>query len=89
MRAVTTFVTGVFFVAGVVFVAGATVNPLMDVIVQRDAAQALGWVQHAKEIRTVMLKWAPLGGLFFFIVWPFLWAIRREKRTSSAFRRKP
>ena len=87
MKGVTTFVTGTFFIAIVVLVGGALVDPLMAVIVSQDAVQSMGWVGHAEEIQLVVNKWAPLAGLVFFLAWAFFWAIRREKRTSSAFRR--
>lgn len=88
MRAVTTFITGVFFITLVVFVAGLTMEPLLDIIQANQAVQAMGWGTEAEEITDTVLRWSPLAGLFFFVTWSFLWAIRREKRTSSAFRPK-
>ena len=82
MRGVIVLVTGVFTIAAVVMVAGVVVEPIAQVVVSNQAVQNLGWTGHVTSIQTTVLRWGSLLGIVFFVVWAFLWALRRSRTTE-------
>ena len=87
MRGVAALVTGSFLIAITVLVMGVVMEPITSIVIASDAVQALGWGSSAESIRDTVLRWSPLAGVLFFVVFAVMWAIRREKRTNQ--RRRP
>lgn len=82
MKGIVTFLTGAFTIAVLVLVMGSIYEPITALVTSSDAVQALGWDEYAVDIQDTVLRWVALLGITFFVVWAFLWAIRREKMTG-------
>lgn len=82
MRGVVVLVTGVFSIAAVMMVAGVVIEPIAQVVVDSQAVQNLGWTGHVTGIQNTVLRWGALLGIIFFVVWAFMWALRRSRTTE-------
>lgn len=82
MRGAVVFLTGLVFLSGFVLLSGVLLEPFLEIVVQDEAVQALGWGSDAERIVDTIQRNAPLIYIVYLLVFGVAWAFRRERVTS-------